>query len=244
MKKFLTPKNIAILVVVLLVLAAGIYFLWEPVANIFGNKENFEKLIESLGVWGPIAVILLQAVQVVIAPIPGQFTSLVSGFLFGWWGLLLTVVGSTLGFIAVLALARKFGRPLLEKFFKKEQIKKFDFVTERGVFVLFLIFLLPAFPDDLVAYLAGLTKIRFRSLVFIAVAGRFPGYLVLNMVGSGASESNMKLVVGLAVFTVVVFALAYWQRAWLEKLIESGSKLEFIKKSFKKSKKKNKKRKK
>jgi uncharacterized membrane protein YdjX (TVP38/TMEM64 family) len=240
MKKFLTPKNIVIAVIVLLVLAVGIYFLWEPVAYLFADKENLDKFIKSLGVWGPLAVILLQFVQVVLAPIPGQFTSLASGFLFGWWGLLLTIVGSTLGFVAVTALSRKFGRPLLEKFFKKDQIKKFDFVTERGIFVLFLIYLLPAFPDDLVSYLAGLTKVRFRNLVVIAVVGRFPGYLVLNMVGSGASKSNAGLVFGLAAFTIAIFALAFWKRAWLEELIKSDHKLEFVKKSFKKTKKRKK----
>jgi len=234
MKKFLTVKNITILVVVLLTLTLGIYFLWDPLISLLQDRENLEKFIKSLGIWGPIAVILLQIIQVVLAPIPGQFMALVSGFLYGWWGLILTIIGSTLGFMTVIAFSRKFGRPLLEKFFKKEQIKKFDFVTKNGSFVLFLIFLLPAFPDDLVAYLAGLTKIRFRRLVAIAVAGRFPGYLVLNMVGFGAGEDNIKLVAGLALFTIIVLGLAYWKKSWLMKLIKSDNKLEFLRKSLKK----------
>lgn len=237
LKKFFTPKNVIIAVLALAVLIVAVYFLWQPVTDFFGNQETMREFIESLGVWGPLAMIALQIVQVVIAPIPGQFTSLASGFLYGWWGLLITVVGSTLGFIVVIALSRRFGRPLLEKFFKPDQIKKFDFVTERGAFVLFLIFLLPAFPDDLVAYLAGLTKVRFRNLVLIAVIGRFPGYLVLNMIGSSAQEQNTGLIIGLAVFTVVIFALAYWQKDWLGKLIKSDNKIDFLRRSFKRSKK-------
>jgi uncharacterized membrane protein YdjX (TVP38/TMEM64 family) len=235
-KKFLTLRNILITILVVLVLVFLVCLLWTPVTSLFGDKENLAKFIESLGIWGPIVVILLQIVQVIIAPIPGQFTALVGGFLFGWWGLLLTVIGSTLGFMAVIALSRKFGRPLLEKFFKKDQIKKFDFVTDKGEMVLFLIFLLPAFPDDLVAYLAGLTKIPFHRLVAIAVIGRFPGYLVLNMMGASAGEANMQLIYWLVLATVVILGLAYWQRGWLERFVKSENKLKFLKKTFKKKK--------
>jgi uncharacterized membrane protein YdjX (TVP38/TMEM64 family) len=239
MKKFFTLRNILITILVVLVLAFLTCLLWEPASQFFGNKENLEKFIKSLGPWGPLVVVLLQVVQVVLAPIPGQFTSLASGFLYGWWGLALTIIGSTLGFMAVIALSRKFGRKLLEKFFKKEQIKKFDFVTNKGEMVLFLIFLLPAFPDDLIAYLAGLTKIPFHRLVIIAVVGRLPGYLVLNMMGSSvAGEVDMKLIYILVSLTAVILGLAYWQKGWLEKFIKSKNKLTFLKNTFKKTPKK------
>ncbi|MCL1929897.1 TVP38/TMEM64 family protein [Candidatus Saccharibacteria bacterium] len=238
LRKFFTFRNIAITILVLLSLFLLAYFFWEPVAYTFGNRENLEAFIKSLGIWGPLAVIFLQIVQVVIAPIPGQFTSIVSGFLYGWWGLPLTIIGATVGFIIVIALSRRFGRPLLEKFFKPEQIKKFDFIANRrGVSFLFIGFLLPIIPDDLLAYLAGLTKIRFRNLVIIAIIGRLPGYLVLNMLGSSVQDANAKLVVALLVFSLIVFALAYWQKDWLDKFIKSNKKLNFLRKSFKKRKK-------
>ena len=237
-KKFLTPKNVLITVLVLLALAVLGYFLWEPVKWLFGNRENIEGFIKSLGPLGPLAVIVLQVIQVVIAPIPGQLTSIISGFLFGWWGLLLTVLGATIGFIVVIAISRKFGRPLLEKFFKSEQIDKFDMVaSKRGISFLFIGFLLPVIPDALLSYVAGLTTIRFRTLVIVAVIGRFPGYLLLNMIGSNIQDANARLVVGILVFTVIVFAVSYWQKDWLEKFIKSKNRRKFLSQSFKKRKK-------
>jgi hypothetical protein len=47
-----------------------------------------------------------------------------------------------------------------------------DYLAEtRGVVVPFLIFLIPAFPDDLVAPIAGLSRIPIRTLVLISLAG-------------------------------------------------------------------------
>ncbi|MEF8827066.1 MAG: hypothetical protein V5A34_11250 [Halapricum sp.] len=46
----------------------------------------------------PLAFVLLQAVQVVIAPIPGQVLALASGWLFGLvWGTVYSIIGATLG---------------------------------------------------------------------------------------------------------------------------------------------------
>ena len=152
LKKFLTPRNITILIIVLVVLILGIIFLWEPAVQLFGERHRIEEFIMSFGMWAPLLFLALQILQVIIAPIPGNVTSFVGGYLFGWWGLLLTVIGSTIGFLIIVLLIRRFGRPLVEKFFKPQQIAKFDYIIEKnGAVALFLIFLLPFFPDDFLA---------------------------------------------------------------------------------------------
>ena len=239
LKKFLTVKNITILSVTVAVLIVGLILLWEPAVQLFNERHVIEEFIMSFGMWAPLFFIILQIAQVVLAPIPGNAVSFVGGYLFGWWGLLMTVVGSTIGFVLVVLLSRKFGRPLVEKIFKKDQIAKFDYIIKKnGTVALFLIFLFPFFPDDLLSYLAGLTKIKMRKLIVICIAGRFPGYLLLNLVGSGVNSGDVDLIVGITSVVLVIGMLLFWKKDWLNRFIKADSQIEFLKQSFAKLKRK------
>ena len=97
-----------------------------PITSLVMNQEKLASYIQSMGAFGPLLYITLQIAQTVFAPIPGQVVGGVGGFLFGPWGILWTVIGSLIGCWIVFVLARRFGRPLLEKIFKKSIIEKFD----------------------------------------------------------------------------------------------------------------------
>ena len=110
-------------------------------------------------------------------------------------------------------IARKFGRPLLEKIFKKSIIDKFDFIinAKGAALIVFAIFLLPGFPDDVVCYIAGLTKLPMRKLMAISILGRFPTIVLTNYIGMGIS-GNLGLVVVLSLVAVAIIGLASWKR--------------------------------
>lgn len=209
---------------------AGI--LWgPPLFAILTNRELAQNTVESAGIFGPLVFILLQVAQVVIAPIPGQVAGLLGGYLFGTsLGVIYSLIGATIGFTIIFALSRKFGRPLVERFFSKELINKFDYITKtKGVFVLFIIFLLPAFPDDLICYLAGLTKIPIRTLILISLAGRLPSFLLLSLTGEGLASDNKNPIIALGIVTAFIFGLAYWRRGWLGEFTKSNDHKLFIK---------------
>jgi len=127
------------------------------------------------------------------------------------------MIGSLIAFF----LSRKLGRPFVERILKQETIKKFDYVSgEKGEFALFMIFLLPALPDDAVCFIAGLTKIPIRKLMLIAFFGRLPGYIILNMVGAGiASSQAMTAIIIFSAFMVVSF-LIYIYRRDIERIVK------------------------
>ncbi len=184
-----------------------------PVTHLLSNRDELVSWIESTGPFGPVIFIVLQILQTVVAPIPGQIVGSVGGFLFGGWGILWTLIGSTIGCWIVFVLARKFGRPLLEKIFKKSVIKKFDFVLEAksAALILFAVFLLPGLPDDMVCYLAGLTNVPISQLVVLVTLGHLPTIVLTNYLGSGLSD-NLFLVVLIGVAAMLVLGLATWQR--------------------------------
>jgi len=231
-------KTFFIVVTSIVVVALGIalYFAW-PFISAFGNPDKIRYMIDKAGAWGPVVFILIQISQVLIAPIPGQVAGLVGGYLFGpLWGLIYTMIGATIGFTLVFVLTRRFGRPFVEYFVDKKTLDRFDHLIEgKGKLVFFLIFLLPAFPDDIISFIAGLTTIRIRSLVLISVLGRLPGYAILSFTGNGFTYENLSPVIISVTILLILLAIAWWKRKWLHEFVEHNNRILFIKEQWKKS---------
>lgn len=221
--------RVLLAVVSVLAVAAVVYLGW-PFFSSFTDPERARRLVEDFGVWGPLVFIGMQTVQVLLAPIPGQVAGLVGGFLFGtFWGVVYTMIGAAIGFTLVFLLAKRFGRPLAERFVEPKTLDRFDDLAQRGgVLVLFLVFLLPAFPDDVISFVAGMTRIRLRTLVLVSLGGRFPGYLVLSATGNGVAFENVNLILVLVGATVLIFGLVFWNRAWLYEMAGSGDVRRFL----------------
>ncbi|MDR1033105.1 MAG: TVP38/TMEM64 family protein [Candidatus Nomurabacteria bacterium] len=215
---------------VVLALAVLAIIFGDDLFALFSQADGVKNFIRSAGGFGPLVFVALQILQVVIAPIPGQVVGIVGGYLFGWWGLLLSMIGSGVGYYIVFKIARRFGRPLAEKLFKKDSIKKFDYITESsGAFILFIIFLLPFFPDDMICYLAGLTKVPIKNLMAAAIGGRFPGFLVATLAGNGLDSHNMNLIIATTIGSLLLGAICYRHRDWLHRFAKSKNRIKFIK---------------
>ena len=150
------------------------------------HKERIRDWLDSLGPWAPLVFILLQALQVVVAPIPGEATGFLGGFLFGAVpGLLYSSLGLTLGSGLAFLISRWLGSRVVEKLFRRESLEKFNALFERnGSLVSFLLFLFPGAPKDYLCYLLGLTKMPFRVFVVLVAVGRLPATLLLTLQGA------------------------------------------------------------
>lgn len=195
--------------------------LWQPLTKLFSSQSNLREFILRFNFLAPLILIALISLQMLISPLPGQIIGLVSGYLFGIvLGTIYSMTGIILGSYIAFLLSRRYGRPFVEKIVKKKTMEKFDRIADKaGPFTLFLIYLLPLFPDDTICYIAGLTKIKIRILVIICALGRLPGLFVLNLVGNGVATSN--LIFPLLFFggAMVVSLLIYFYRDYLEKII-------------------------
>ncbi len=184
--RFCLVLLLVLLVMVVLYLAVGLF------TDVLTSPASMKRILLDLGPWSPLVFILIQILQVIFAPIPGQAAGFVSGYVYGVpLGMLYTMIGTTLGSLLAFSLARLLGRPFVEKVVDKEALAKFDYLSnEKGLFTLFILFLLPIFPDDAICYIAGTTRIPIWKLVIVAFFGRFPGFLVLNLVGAGFNEAG------------------------------------------------------
>jgi len=155
-------------------------------------------------------LILLQALQVFLAPIPGQVLGAAAGYIFGpWLGTLYSMVGVMLGSILALTLSRRYGRPLVERFVAKETLARMDeLIAKGGLWFFFIAFLLPFFPDDALCFLAGLSPIPLRWLLAVMVVGRLPGVAASAFLGAGISHLPPELlavILGLAALLTALY---------------------------------------
>lgn len=212
-------KAIIKLIILIAFLVAGIILLFNPLKQIFSDLESAKIWINHLGAWAPLIFIGLVILQVLFAPIPGQAAGFAGGYVFGVaLGTLYSMIGLIIGSFIAFTLARKLGRPFVEKVVKKEILEKFDkVVLNKGVFTLFLIYLLPFFPDDAICYIAGLTKVKIRTLVVVSALGRLPGFIILSLVGAGFASENSIFSMVLLGAVVLLSLLVYFNRNRLEK---------------------------
>ncbi len=152
----------------------------------FMDRERLMAWIHSLGAWGFAGFILLQVVQVVAAPIPGEATGVLGGYLYGpVVGVVLSTVGLTLGSFLAFSLSRFFGRPLTDKFVDAKTMERFDYLLlHKGLFLVFLLFLIPGFPKDYLCYILGLGHLTTLEFLAIATTGRLLGTTLLTLGGT------------------------------------------------------------
>jgi uncharacterized membrane protein YdjX (TVP38/TMEM64 family) len=238
-KKFVIALVILITLIVLVTLFSTRLDAFHP--------KRAKEFVLGFGTLAPVVFIILQIAQVIFAPIPGQATGLAGGFVFGWeLGVAYTTLGLAIGTFIVLALSRKFGRSFVEKFNAPEAIAEFEKllippdskaskgvskIKQHGLLTFFLIMLLPALPDDLVCFVAGLSKIPIWKLLIAAIVGRFPGMLVLSLVGDGFSTGEANLFNFIFIgFWVIVTLIYFWKKkqieSWLLKLARKGGERE------------------
>ncbi|HSL92387.1 MAG TPA: TVP38/TMEM64 family protein [Candidatus Limnocylindrales bacterium] len=202
-------------------LALITYLLYTTgVFRFFMDKERLRRFLDSFGMWGFAGFIFLQAVQVVAAPIPGEATGLLGGYLYGpFLGVLLSTIGLTLGSYTAFALSRYFGRPLTDRFVDRATMERFDYLLHhKGAFLVFLLFLLPGFPKDYLCYILGLGHLATLEFLTIMASGRLLGTVLLTMGGAYLRKAQYFRFFTLCGVAVVAVFLAVAYKDKLEKL--------------------------
>jgi len=182
---------------------------WRDVFAYYRFFFDFKKLrifIASFGPYAAFVFVLVQSLQVVFAPVPGEVTGFVGGFLFGnVSGVILSTLGLTVGSILAFGIARLFGIRLVEKIVKKHYIDKFNFfVTHKGLYITFIFFLIPGFPKDSLCYLLGLTRMRIIDFILMNIFGRLPGTLMLTLQGSAVKDGKYQAFFLLLVASIIL----------------------------------------
>jgi uncharacterized membrane protein YdjX (TVP38/TMEM64 family) len=171
------------------------------------DRERLQGFLNSLGPLSFIGFILLQALQVIAAPVPGEVTGLIGGYLYGpFLGVIISTLGLTLGSWLAFFLSKTFGRPFVDKFVSRQTLDKYDYLLHhKGAFLVFILFLIPGFPKDILCYILGLGHLSTKEFLVISTVGRFAGTVLLTVGGSYLRQQQyyrFSVLLGIAVIVV------------------------------------------
>ena len=146
--KSFSAKHIVLIFIILFSLALPGYFyrmqLWESAAqcyNLFSDREKVTTFITSFGLGAPVVFMIIQTLQVLFAPVPGEATGFIGGYLFGATkGFLYSSLALTIGSLINFAIGRFLGKHYIRKLVPGVYLNRFDTVFKRqGIFVSFLL---------------------------------------------------------------------------------------------------------
>ena len=175
--------------------------------EVLADPEVFRGWINENYLLGVIAVILICAVQVIVALIPGEAVEIACGYAFGtWMGALVCSIGILLGSITVILLVRKFGRKFVESLYPREKIDSLPILNDpkKRNLLTCLLFLIPGTPKDLLTYIIGLTEMSIPLYILLTTASRFPSVIMSTMGGDAFGDGSLvKALVVLAVAALI-----------------------------------------
>ena len=220
-------KIIAVVVVCILVVLGYLYRipLWEKVTyyyDIFTDREQIKAFVTSFGTGAPAVFIIIQILQVLLAPFPGEATGFIGGFLFGATkGFLYSSIGLTVGSLINFTIGRFLGKRFVRKLIPPAQLERMDnLVKHQGVIVLFALFVFPGFPKDYLCLFLGLSAIPLKIFIILTTIGRMPGTLMLSLQGSYIFEQSYGWFALIASVCLLLIYLAYRYREGLYRWIE------------------------
>ena len=145
------------------------------VAAIHGDTETVRSEIESLGVAGPLLILVLALLHAVVF-YPAEIVDAAAGLVYGFVpALLLMMCGWLLSGLVCFAVGRSVARPLLDRWFGPERFERIEARIERGgAKALIAARLIPIFPFSIVSYAAGAARVPTWRFVWTTAIGYLP----------------------------------------------------------------------
>jgi len=176
-------------------------------------RENISAWIGTLGFKGAAFLFGIQVLQLFIAVIPGGPIQLMAGMAYGAWkGFAIIMAGVVFTSTLIFFLVRRFGLPLLQRFFGENDLNKWSFLKESNKVtrVIFILYLIPGLPKDLLTWLAPLTNISLPAFVITASIARIPAILTSTITGDSLMEGNWILSISLFIIIAATGLLGMW----------------------------------
>jgi uncharacterized membrane protein YdjX (TVP38/TMEM64 family) len=208
-------KAIRILVPVPIAILAGLYWGHEGVRGtldtgvvllIAADVEGLRIWGEALGVWAPLATLLLMVIQALAAPIPVVLITVLNNLLFGpMVGAVWSILSATVAAVLCFGIARRFGTPLVTRLVPDRVITRTErFMDSHGATTILAARLLPVVPFDPISYVAGLTHMRLWTFVWATALGQIPAGFAYSYLGQEIGDPMRLLLLGVCAFGVLM----------------------------------------
>lgn len=208
-------KILLAIIVIGIIIGALIYFV--PVLKGLSTTEGkiaFKNKVQKSGFLGMMSLFGLQLAQMFLFILPGEPIEIVAGMCYGgFWGTVFIMVSSAIISILIFLAVRRLGRKFVYEFSDEEKVKKIEnsklFQDPKRVeIIMFILFLIPGTPKDLLVYIAGLLPIKPGRFILISTFAKIPSIVSSTYAGAKILEGNWRIgliIYGLIIAAVLVF---------------------------------------
>lgn len=196
---------------VLLILFLILHFTYgRKLLEIVSDYSTFKSWLSAFAVPENLVFVAVRAFQTVIKIIPAEPLEIASGYIWGvFGGFFYCLLGTEIGSLVILMITRKFGVKLINCFIDTSKIEEWSFIknSKKKYLLLFLIYLIPGTPKDIITYFIGLTETKTAPFLIITGAARIPAIISSTWCGSTLIDKNY--IAFIAIFAgITVLSLA------------------------------------
>ena len=221
--KVFTILKFLMLILIVAGIPAYILIFQRDLLSQFRSYEDVILYMRSFKGISALVFVIAQILQVVISVLPGEVFEIAAGSLFGFpLGLLLTFIGVFLGSAAAYTIARFLGRDAVQMIVGESRMQEYmdKLNSERAYIIVFILYLLPGIPKDILCYLAGISNMKFKPFVVISSVARIPGLCGCLLFGTMYMEKNYPFMIGIVIFAGIILLICFIFRTRVMALID------------------------
>ncbi|MCM1363682.1 MAG: VTT domain-containing protein [Faecalibacterium sp.] len=203
-------KQIAIIVAAAVLIVAFIicYCIFgKKLLAFFEDTDKFKDWLDSFGATGKVVFVTIRALQTVVKFIPAEPLEIGSGFAYGTFGgMFYCMLGTFIGSMIIIVLTKIFGVKIVNVFVPQEQINSLRFLQNKSKLsiTLFILYLIPGTPKDIITYLIGLTDYGMVKFMILTSIARIPSIITSTICGASLEQKNYALSIGVFVGTALL----------------------------------------
>ena len=209
-------------VAVILLAAAGTLFLvrnFDALVHIFTSPDpaaEMDRFLDGNHLSGVLILFGVQIVQILLAFIPGGPMQMVAGALYGGLGGgLILLAGAAVASFLIWQLVSKLGQAAIEAFHNREDAGKLSRIKafrdpKKAEMLVWILFLIPGVPKDLLTYFAPLTPLKCRRFIVISTIARCPGIFMTTFASSSLLSGDWWFAAGLYLLMFGAAAFGGW----------------------------------
>jgi membrane protein DedA with SNARE-associated domain len=195
-----------------------------------------EELIRKLSALDPTWVYLSVAgiafIENIIPPIPSDVIVVFAGSLVGigaidfWWALVLTTIGSTIGFMVMYKIGDWFGLKILEKgklkFIPKDSVHKVEGWFRKYGYLIIVVNRFLAGTRAVVSFIAGMSELKLPSTTLLCFLSALVWNFLLLVIGQKLGqnwkviffymETYSKTVTGIVIIVILLIVARFVYR--------------------------------
>lgn len=208
-----------ILTLIVIIIFVGVTIYLFPVMKNLSTKEGqaaFKEKVDESGIIGLLSLFGLQVAQIFLIIVPGEPIEILAGMCYGGlWGTVFIMASACIISTAIFFLVRKLGKKFVCDFCDEEKITKIEnnklFQDPRKIeMIMFILFLVPGTPKDLLVYVSGLLPIKPSRFILISTFARFPSVITSTLAGENLAIGDWKMSIILYVaILLIVFIIIF-----------------------------------